>query len=141
MMHHRQHGFTLISAVFIIVILASLGAYMVSISGTQTNVPVSAVQGARAYNAARSASEWAAYLILNAPNAATACANVNGQMLNLNTPGLVNFNVNVTCTRTNHTEGTIGNFDVMTILSTARFSSFGDPDYIERVLHTTLVVK
>ena len=135
--HSRQHGFALISALFIVIVLAALGSYMVKISSVQSNIPVAAVQGARAFNAARSGIEWASYIVLTAANPAGACINVNGKTLTFSGAGLVNFTTTVNCSRTNHTEGSIGNFDIITFVATARSGTYGDPDYVERVIRTS----
>lgn len=137
----RQAGFSLISAVFILVILATLAGYMVSLSGIQSSVPVGAIQGARAMNAARSGTEWASYLISNAPSAVQGCNNVNNATLNFSVNGLNNFSVSIACSLSTHVEGGIGNFHIITLVVTATHGSFGTTDYIERVLRTSLMRK
>jgi MSHA biogenesis protein MshP len=59
----RQRGFTLVSAIFILVVLAALAAFIVVISTTQQIGSVLDVQGARAYQAARAGIEWGTYQI------------------------------------------------------------------------------
>jgi MSHA biogenesis protein MshP len=54
-------GFSLPTAIFLLVILALLGAFMVSLSTTQNVMSAQDVQGSRAYNAARAGMEWALY--------------------------------------------------------------------------------
>lgn len=54
------HGFSLPTAIFLLVILALLGAFMVSLSTTQNITSAQDVQGSRAIRAARSGLEWAA---------------------------------------------------------------------------------
>ena len=137
----NQNGFALISALFVVIVLATLGGYMVKISGVQNTVPVSALQGERAFNAARSGIEWASYIIRNAPNPPAACSNLNGNTISFSGAGLVNFSTLVNCTLTNHTEGSIGNFGIITLVATARSGSFGDPDYVERVIRTSSFIK
>mgnify|MGYP006174273379 CR=1 FL=1 len=51
-------------AVFLIVTLAAIGAYLVTISTGQVGAVVQDEQGARAYQAARSGIEWGAYQLL-----------------------------------------------------------------------------
>lgn len=55
---HAMRGFSLISAIFLLVILAGLGAAMVAISTVQHTSSALDVQGARAYQAARTGIEW-----------------------------------------------------------------------------------
>ncbi len=54
----NQRGLSLVQATFILVVLAVLGGYMVSLSAVQSRTAVGALQGARAYHAARSGLEW-----------------------------------------------------------------------------------
>lgn len=60
----RPRGFALMLAVFLIVTLAAIGAYLVTISTGQVEAVVQDEQGARAYQAARSGVEWGAYRLL-----------------------------------------------------------------------------
>ncbi len=62
-------GFALPSAIFLLVILASLAAFLVNISMTQSATSTQDVQGARAYQAARAAVEWGLYRVLDPLNA------------------------------------------------------------------------
>lgn len=56
----RQQGFAIVSAIFIIVALAALGVYITVVSSTQHLGSTLDLEGARAYQAARSGSEWGA---------------------------------------------------------------------------------
>jgi MSHA biogenesis protein MshP len=58
--HHRAQprGFAAISAVFLLVVLAGLGAYMLSLSNVQQMASAQDVLGTRAYWAARAGLDW-----------------------------------------------------------------------------------
>ncbi len=58
-----QRGFTIVSAIFILVVLAALGAFIAVVSTTQQIGAAMDVQGARAYQAARAGIEWGTYRI------------------------------------------------------------------------------
>jgi len=45
---HRQHGFAAIAAIFLVVVLAALGAFMVTYSNTQQLTSAQDIQGSRA---------------------------------------------------------------------------------------------
>lgn len=62
-----QQGFSLVSAIFLLVVLAGLGAAMVSFSTTQNQAQALDVMGSRAYQAASAGVEWAAYNIMTTP--------------------------------------------------------------------------
>ena len=49
----RQRGLSLLTAIFLVVVLAMLGAFMVSVTGLQQSSSVLDVQGVRAYDSAR----------------------------------------------------------------------------------------
>ena len=68
----RFHGFALPTGIFLMVILALLGAFIVRINVMQTGSQNLDVQGASAYQAARAGAEWAGYQTLT-PVAAPAC--------------------------------------------------------------------
>lgn len=67
-----QQGFAAIAAIFLIVVLAALGGFMVTFSNTQQITSVQDVQGSRAYWAARAGLEWA---IVRIPVDPTLCIN------------------------------------------------------------------
>jgi MSHA biogenesis protein MshP len=115
----NQKGFTLVQAIFILVVLGLLGAVMVRLIGVQSSTTTFALQGARAYQAARSGLEWGA-----------AQASVGNNCTD--TMAIGAFSVNVTCTLQQFTEGSIGPYDVYQISATATFSNYGSPDFVSR---------
>ena len=62
-MNRISRGFVLPAAIFILVVLAALGAYIVNISAAQRAGLAIDVLGERAYQAAFSGREWARYQI------------------------------------------------------------------------------
>jgi len=60
----QNSGFSLITAIFLLVILAALGAFILTISGTQQTSSALDVQGSSAYQAARAGIEWGSYQVL-----------------------------------------------------------------------------
>ena len=64
---HRQRicrpprGFGIVTAVFLLVVLAGLGAAIVNLGTVQHTVSALDLQGARAYQAARAGIEWGLY--------------------------------------------------------------------------------
>ena len=127
-----ERGFSLVAAVFIIVILALLGTTMVILNVLQRETVNTAVQGARAYHAARSGVEAGLF----------RCLGVRTQHLwihklrpvrSIRAHGL---GVAVNCSESTHREyGT--NYRVFVISSTATTGTFGSPDYVERMLRIT----
>ena len=89
-----QSGFALVTGIFLVVVLAALGAFMLFVSGLMTSAGTLDVQGSRAYQAARAGIEWGAYQVLRVPAFAAAC-DAAPQTSTLN---LGSFNATVTCT-------------------------------------------
>jgi MSHA biogenesis protein MshP len=121
----NQHGFTLVQAVFIVVVLGLLGAMMVRLIGVQSSTTTFALQGARAYQAARSGLEWGAARASVPPN---SCVGGLGSTMTIE-----NFNVTVICTSQAFTEGT-NNMTVYLLNAVAEFGNYGNPDYVRRQL-------
>jgi MSHA biogenesis protein MshP len=94
---HHGTGFTLVSMLFILVVLAALGAGLASISLRQHLGSAAELEAARALQAARGGLEWAAYQVLQSPSpVAPACFGTTSFTL----AGLSSFTVTVSCTRT-----------------------------------------
>lgn len=60
----RQRGTIIVAAIFILVVLAVLGAFIVTVSTTQHIGAALDVQGTQTYRAARSGIEWGVYKVL-----------------------------------------------------------------------------
>jgi MSHA biogenesis protein MshP len=69
-----QCGFSLVSAIFLLVVLAVLGVAMVSFSTMQNQSQALDVMGSRAYQAAQAGIEWAAYNIETTPGISAPAA-------------------------------------------------------------------
>ena len=66
----RQGGFAIFAAVFILVVLALLGAAIATVSSHQHTGAALDVQGRQAYQAARAGIEWGLYQVLQADGSA-----------------------------------------------------------------------
>jgi len=128
---HRQRGFTLITAIFLLVVVAALVVYMTNIRVAQQTTLVYGVQGARAIQAARSGIEWGIHQsIVNGSCAASTTFTIAR-------PTLDNFSVEVQCGATTHTEGVtpITTYQLVSIASTGVFGSL---DYVQRGIQATV---
>lgn len=132
----RQDGFSIVSAIFLIVVLATLGALMVTFSTVQHATVAQDVQGARAYQAARAGVEWGLYRVLR-PNSAS-CTGGAGTSLNFGGT-LSGFAVTVVCEATGPVDDEGKNITHYTITATAANGvAVGAADYIERRVEVTL---
>jgi len=97
----RVRGFALVLAVFLIVTLATIGAYMLLVSNVQVETGVMDEQGARAYQAARAGLDWGAYQALQNAGGAFATTNcvagTGGAAQDVAPAPLVPFHAQVTC--------------------------------------------
>jgi MSHA biogenesis protein MshP len=65
-----QNGFAAIAAIFLVVILAALGSFMLTFSNTQQLTSAQDLQGSRAYWAAHAGLEWAIGSVAASPGPA-----------------------------------------------------------------------
>lgn len=141
-MKNFQQGFSIITAIFLLVVLSFLGVAMVSLSTSQNQSSAMDVMGSRAYQAARAGVEWAVYQVAQtAPGtqwagcAAPAATFAAGELGSTLSP----FTVTVNCTApTAYVEGTTTTwiYSVNVVANTGGVA--GDPNYIERVIDVTL---
>ncbi len=90
----RQNGFAAIAAIFLVVVLAALGGFMLTFSNTQQLTSAQDVQGSRAYWAARAGLEWGVGSVV-----ANSICPTSPTKLSVNS-----FAVCVTCTSNSYTE-------------------------------------
>lgn len=136
-----QHGFSLVSAIFLLVVIAALGTFAVTLSTTQQQSAALDVLGARAYQASRAGIDWGAYQVLPASAAAFAStcrsAGSNSQNLNGLPNSLAGFAVAVGCQASSHVEGT-RTLWVYNLTSTATQGTVATPNYVERQMTVTI---
>lgn len=123
----KQTGFSLVTAIFILVVLAILGSYMALMGVSQNQTTALSVQGVRAWYAALSGFEWAAHRI----NTTATCPTVPTSM------SIEGFTVTLTaCVTYNITEG-VDNFNMYDITVLSESGSFGQSDYVSRTLRAS----
>jgi MSHA biogenesis protein MshP len=130
MRRRRQGGMTILMAIFLIVVIASLAAFAVT-AGTATRETANlGLQQDRALAAARAGTEWAAYRAL----AQGQCAQGTVTSFNLTQGALNGFRVRVTVlARTDHTVAGV-QYYVCDVESFAQWSNFGAADYASRTV-------
>lgn len=144
-----QGGFSLVTAIFILVILATLGAFMVTFSTGQQSVVAMDIQSARALQAARAGIEWAAYQVQPAQGGAGLVCPLYPaapQIYTMSFTGstLSGFSTSVSCNSSTHQEGvnaTAPNTTIVYVLtSTATYGSANTPDYVSRQITARIAV-
>lgn len=133
----RQRGFSILAAVFILVVLAGLAGFIVSTSSTQHLSQALDAMNSRAQQAARAGIDWGVYQVVKAPTgnfvsataappgcnsgsgyAADPASAVISQTLT-GLPGLVDFTVAVACDSQEFQEGGDPAYRVYQITATA----------------------
>ena len=132
-----ESGFVLPTAIFLLVILGALGAYMVSLSRTSHISSALDIQGGRAYQAARAGIEWGAWQVVDPQALQSSPAPCPASPTALTLTGtLAAFAVNVSCTRTLATDGA-DTVAIYQIMSTATSGIVGEMDYVERQIQAS----
>lgn len=143
-------GFSLVSAIFLLVILAALGVFMLSISTMQQTTSTQDLQGSKAYQAAKAGIEWGAYQIMTPENNSLPPAPVLARFSCPTPPAaptttplpalggaLTGFTVNVACSASDFVEG--GNtIRVYQLTSTATFGTAPATSFVSRSMTASI---
>jgi len=146
MISKRQGGFAFIAALFLLVVLGAFVAFVTTISMNAQSSGAIAVQGARAYEAARAGIEWATYQILDPRQAIYgAVSTPPACFATPSTPSLPGdlsqFSLTVTCNRYPANSATPNYYEegslrtvVYDVTATATQGTPGSAEYVERQL-------
>ena len=138
----RQAGFTLITALYLLIVVAGLSVYMITIRNVQQSTVVFAQQGARAMQAAHAGIEWGIYESVVTgtfcPPPHPALGTESMPPLNSNT--LSAYNITVTCTSSAHDEAGVS-IVTYVLTSSAQTGAYGTLDYVYRSLRATVSVQ
>lgn len=127
--HRTQRGFAAISAIFLVVVLAALGAFMVTFSNTQQLTSAQDLQGTRAYWAARAGLEWGIGSVIATPVCRTSPTTLT----------IDSFSVVITCTKQTYTEAlATPNIFQFTSVAHSAGATVGSVGYIERSLSASI---
>ncbi len=100
MRHRFDDGFSLISAIFLLVVMAVLAGYIATLSTAQHTSATLDYQGTRAYQAAYAGVQWGTFQALR-NNSCTGGAGISIALTGM----LAGFAVTVTCTAMPYSEG------------------------------------
>lgn len=131
----KQTGFSLVTAIFLIVVIALIAGFMVTIGSVQKTSSGFAIVGSRANFAAVSAVEWAAHHVLNVGGGPTCFASPTTFTVSGGASG--NFDVTLNCVETSVTEATT-TYSVFDIDAIAEFGTSGQDDYFSRTITASI---
>jgi MSHA biogenesis protein MshP len=130
----KQRGFSLIMAIFLIVVLGGIAVFIGRVSTMQHQSSALDEEGAMAYQAARAGIEWGVYQAIVSSSCA---ASTSFKLAVPTTPAsTVDYTVDVACTQTQATEGSTL-IDVYQITATATNAAGGN-FAVERQLSATV---
>ena len=119
------------TAIFLVVIMAALGGFMMNFSTTASITSMQDVQGTRVYWAARSGVQWAVSSILYA-------GNCTGSPTSLTDPTLTGFTLTIVCTPDAHDENGVTRTIWRITVNAHSTGAAGSLGYIERQLSATV---
>lgn len=127
-------GFSLIVTIFVILVLAGLGAFAVRVGISQQQSVNFGLLNARAQAAAGSGIEYAANQALRQNHCPPT-----PPALTLTAAGLTGFSVTVTCQLSQHTIGPLPPpptpmYQAYLLTSTAQYGTYGSSDFVQRTL-------
>jgi MSHA biogenesis protein MshP len=111
MTSRRQHGFLVIAAVFLVVVLAGLIGYLMTVTSSSQAASAADFNSARAYQAARAGAEWSLYLVSSSGPSGAGTLKTDCQpgpttkTLSPTASSLATFTVTVSCASATYTEG------------------------------------
>ena len=131
-MKRGQNGFTLIAAIFMLVVVATLVVFIAKARSVQQTTLLYGVQGARAIQAARSGIEWGIHQsIVNDSCVASS---------SFTSAAFAGFNIVVECDRTTHDEGGPDLIHTFNLKSVASSGSYGSLDYVQRQMQASVSI-
>ena len=126
----HDRGFSLVSAIFLLVVLAGLAGYAVRVAVMQQQTVNLALRATQAFHAASSGVQWAAYRAVSA-------GFCGPDTVSLTESGTNGFSVRAGCVQSVHTEGS-STVNVYVIDVLAESGSYGGPDYVSRRLQAKI---
>lgn len=138
-MQKIQRGFAAIAAIFLVVVLAALGGFMVSFSNSQQITSAQDVQGTRAYWAARAGLEVAivSAMTRNLTDITGTCSDATRAVAVPTPVAIAPFSVAIACTPVSYTDGSVG-INIFQLTSTASVGTVGSVGYIERSVSASI---
>ncbi len=120
-----DRGFTLVSAIFVLVVVGLIAAFMVRLGTTTRDVSTMSIRGARAHFAALAGLERGVHAVLGGTCAASTSFTVAG------------YAVTVGCQRTDVTEGA-DTYPIYALQASASAGAAGSADFVSRDVNATV---
>ena len=131
-----QSGFSLVVAVFLLVVLAALGVFVVQIALSQYQSVDLQLLTARDRSAAQSGMQFGVYQALHQGVGWCPLAPASARV-SLTPAALADYSVTVTCSATAHRIYAAGSwhpYDAFALASTATYGRYGTADFVSRTV-------
>ena len=122
----KQSGVSVVTAIFLVIVLALMGAGMVSLLTTSQQSISHEITSAKAYMAGRSCLQWGMYQSIYTPAAANSSNTIT---FNNNASGLLNSQCATTISTITNDSLTFYNINAV-----AKFGSSVDPEFSQRTM-------
>jgi MSHA biogenesis protein MshP len=134
--YFSEQGFAAMSAIFLIVVIAALGGFMLTFANAQQLTSAQDIQGSRAYWAAQSGIDWGVGYVVNQAVEVPVCPFSTQELT------IENFKVLISCNRQSYTEAknNIYIFYFTSVASSRAGVGVGSLDYVERSVSTSIDV-
>ncbi len=137
---YRQAGFSLITAIFLLVVVAGLVGSMVSLNIGQQATVTKGILGARALQAAKAGMEYGIFQAL-----AGTCNASDTISFSAAEPALEGFSVDLSCSESDHPEATT-TVTFYQLTATAERGNYllggnANPDYVSRTIRATVSIE
>ncbi len=133
-----QQGFSLVSAIFLLVVIAALGAFSVTLSTGQHQGLAMDVMGGRAYQAARAGVEWGAYQVIRNPAGISCALGGASNPVPAGAGTLAGFTVDASCWSYAPVSEAANTVTMYRLQATATQGSTGTQGYVERQMTVTI---
>lgn len=130
----RQRGMLLPLAIFLLVVLAAMGAFAMRLVVLAAASSTQDILGAGAYQAALAGNQWAAYQLYQ-PDSSTPVMQSCPATTTLSING---FSVTVSCSSNAYVDNDTQDVTVYEVTSVATLGTVNTPEYIERQVSLTL---
>lgn len=134
--YSRQRGFAIVSAIFLVLVFAVMGAYMLTLSGVEHSTVDRALLNARAYFAARAGLDWGVHQAVSHPTVGSGSCSASAPFT-LTGGSFVAVNISVECSQAT-ASGTGRTYYIYYLKSTASYGTAGTSDYVERKLEASV---
>lgn len=126
----RQRGITLLSAIFVLIIVSLLAQYLVTIASVQRKTSLLALQTARAYQAANASLEWGTFYVINNSTCPASSPTTF--------PSIASFTTTLTCSNLGNydEDGTLRN--VFLLHTFSQYGNYGSENYVSRTLEVII---